>query len=271
MVGAGAVVTHDVPAHALVAGNPGPPDRLGLRLRGAPRRLDRPSRAGDGETRTRATRSWSARTAIDATPTADDEETLRRAGPGHRTPGRRHDPRRATRHRAGGDRRRHRGPRERDARRRPASRRARGALGRVHRDQARDRGEQRHRRADVHLRGPRRSGRATRSSPSATRSTRPSARSCPPARRPVFVDIEPDTYVIDAAPDRGGHHAADTRDLPGPPVRPAGRHGHDRGHRRPPRAGGRRGRLPGARRRVPRPARSAASATARSACTAPRT
>ena len=44
---------------------------------------------------------------------------------------------------------------ERDARRRPARRRARGALGRVHRRQARDRGQQRHRRADVHLRGPR--------------------------------------------------------------------------------------------------------------------
>ena len=55
-------------------------------------------------------------------------------------------------------------------------------------------------------------------------------------------------------PDRGGDHAADTSDLPGPPVRPRRRHGHDHRDRRSARADGRRGRLPGPRRDLPRPA-----------------
>ncbi len=74
------------------------------------------------------------------------------------------------------------------------------ALGGVHRRPPRDRGEQRDRRRDVHLRGAWASGRATRSSRSATRSTRRCRRSCTRGATPVFVDIDPETYDID--PDR---------------------------------------------------------------------
>ena len=80
-----------------------------------------------------------------------------------------------------------------------AGRRARGALGGLLGVEARDRREQRHGRPDVRLRTGSASARATRSSPSATRSTRRSAPSCSTGATPVFVDIEPDTYVIDAA------------------------------------------------------------------------
>ena len=72
------------------------------------------------------------------------------------------------------------------------------ALGRVRRRQARDRDGQRHRRPDVDLRRASASSRATRSSPSATRSPRRRTRSCTTGATPVFVDIEPDTYLIDA-------------------------------------------------------------------------
>ena len=78
-------------------------------------------------------------------------------------------------------------------------------------------------------------------------------RSCRRGPRRSSSTSSRDTYLIDAEPDRGGDHAPHAGDLPGPPVRPAGRHGHDPGHRRPPRPGRRRGCLPGPRRRVPRP------------------
>ena len=72
---------------------------------------------------------------------------------------------------------------------------------------------------------------------------------------PVFVDIEPDTYVIDADRIEAAITPRTQGDLPGPPVRPAGRHGRDHRDRRAARARDRRGRLPGARRIVRRPAR----------------
>ena len=88
---------------------------------------------------------------------------------------------------------------------------------------------------------------------------------------PVFVDIEPETYDID--PDRVAA-AITPRTKAICPVHlfglPADMDVLD-GAGRAPRARHRRGRLPGPRRRVPRPPRRAASGTARSACTARRT
>ena len=57
--------------------------------------------------------------------------------------------------------------------------------------------------------GPR--ARATRSSRSGTRSTPPSRRSCSTGATPVFVDIEPDTYLIDADADRAAAITPRTR------------------------------------------------------------
>ena len=121
---------------------------------------------------------------------------------------------------------------------------------------------QRDRRPDVPSSTGSASARATRSSPSATRSTRRSARSCSPGATPVFVDIEPDTYVIDATRIEAAITPRTRAICPvhlfGLPADMAMIHGD----RRPPRPGGRRGRLPGPRRRVPRRAGSAASGTA---------
>ena len=261
-----------VPAHALVAGNPA--RRIGWvcvcgdRLR----RLERSRRPPPSRERYATTRSSSC-------PACDRRYALRRrrrrapraSGRVRHATERRHDPGRAPGHRARGDRRRHRGPRERDARRRQARRRARGALGRR----------------------------------SSAPSTRIAVSNGTVALMCIFegLGLGPGDEVItvghtfnatvsailfdrrDAGlrrhrarhlrhrrrPDRGGDHAPDAGHLPGPPVRPAGRHGRDRGHRRPSRPRGRRGRLPGPRRRVRAAGGSAASGTGRSACTARRT
>ena len=63
--------------------------------------------------------------------------------------------------------------------------------------------------------------------------------------------------------DRGGHHAADPGDHPGPPLRPDGRHGPDQRDRRPARPVRARGRRPGHRRGLPGPAGRRRSATPR--------
>ena len=88
---------------------------------------------------------------------------------------------------------------------------------------------------------------------------------------PVFVDIEPDTYLMDAGRHRGRHHAEDAGHLPRQPLRHGRRHGRHPGHRRSPRPDRGRGRLPGPRRASTAAAAPAASATRPSACTAPRT
>ena len=62
-------------------------------------------------------------------------------------------------------------------------------------------------------------------------------------------------------PDRGGDHAADQGDHPGPPLRPDRRHGPDPRDRREARPGGPRRRRPGHRRRLPGHAGPARSAT----------
>ena len=70
--------------------------------------------------------------------------------------------------------------------------------------------------------------------------------------RPVFVDIEPDTYNIDPARIEAAITPQDAGDHPGPSLRPDGRHGPDQRDRPaawPVRAGRRR---PGHRRRLPR-------------------
>ena len=54
----------------------------------------------------------------------------------------------------------------------------------------------------------------------------------PGRRRPVFVDIDPATCTIDVEPDRGRITSRHQGDHPGPPLRPAGRHGPDHGDRR---------------------------------------
>ena len=45
--------------------------------------------------------------------------------------------------------------------------------------------------------------------------------------KPVFVDIEPDTYNIDPDADRSGHHAQNPGHHPGPSLRPDRRYGPD--------------------------------------------
>ena len=245
MVGAGAVVTRDVPAHALVVGNPA--RRIGwvCACGAAPHRLDRdPARAAD--VRRDGAALPGLRPALRLRPRRRGASSERR-GPSAKE--RRHDPDRPPRHRPRGDRGRHRGPRRagcspgqdespssRSAGRRSSAtkhaiavsngtvalmcifaglglgpgRRGHHRQPHVQRDGQRD---PLHRR-DAGLR-------------------RHRARHLPHRRRP----------------DRGGDHATDPRDLPGPPVRPAAdmdmitaiadRHG----------LRGRRGRLPGARRR----------------------
>ncbi len=197
MVGAGAVVTRDVPAHALVVGNPGPPDRLGLRLRRSAwstRRRSAPAEPGRYAARTRAV----CGAAAGATPTIPDAETLEeRVRPASRSarmiPIARPDI----------------GPEEIAAvtevlasgmlAQGREGRRARGALGRVRRRPARDRGQPTGRVALMcDLR------RASASEPGdevitvghtfdATANAILST-----GATPVFVDIEPDTYLIDA-------------------------------------------------------------------------
>ena len=71
---------------------------------------------------------------------------------------------------------------------------------------------------------------------------------------PVFVDIDPVTYNLDAVADRGEGDQPDPRDHPRPPVRPDGRHGRRDGRGRRARAGRHRGCRPGDRRRVQRAA-----------------
>ena len=149
MVGAGAVVTHDVPGHALVVGNPA--RQIGWVCICGDRLIET---AGDGRGLVRVSRMRPpVRPRL--TPMARSSSARRRPTRRPSRQGRTHDPDRPAGHRRRGDRGRHRGPAERDARRRASRRRARGAVRRVHRRQARDRGQQRHGRADVHLRGPR--------------------------------------------------------------------------------------------------------------------
>ena len=98
---------------------------------------------------------------------------------------------------------------------------------------------------------------------------------------PVIVDVEPDTLTMDRGRVRRRAHAADDGDGAGAPLRPGGRHDRARRHRRAPRAGDRRGLLPGApgdsqgragRHASALPARSASTrrrTSARSATAAP--
>ena len=201
MVGAGAVVTRDVAGSRARRRQPGPPDRLGLRLRRSASST-RPATPAPAEPRALRPRpgAVAARPAAAATPTSPTtSRSHERPGPpSHKEPA--HDPDRPPRHR----RRRRSPPSPRSSRsgmiaRAGKGRRARGALGRVHRRQARDRDQQRHGRPDVRSSPGSASGPATRSSPSRTRSPRRPTRSCTPGATPVFVDIEPDTYLIDAA------------------------------------------------------------------------
>ena len=53
--------------------------------------------------------------------------------------------------------------------------------------------------------------------------------------RPVFVDIEPDTFNMDPDADRSGDHAAHEGDRAGAPLRRARRHAAHHGDRRAPR------------------------------------
>ena len=84
---------------------------------------------------------------------------------------------------------------------------------------------------------------------------------------PIFVDTDPETFQIDAAQDRGGHHRPDRGDHAGAPRRQRGRPGRDPGDRREAQAC-RSSRMParptspnGAARRSARWARPAASAS----------
>ena len=144
-----------------------------------------------------------------------------------------------------------RGARQRDDRPGAQGRRARGTLGRVRRGPARDRDGERHRRPDVDLRGNR--PRARRRGDHGLPHVRRDRERDPLHRRDAGLRRHRARHVPHRREeDRGRDHAADQGDLPGPPLRARGRHGHDPGDRRPPRAGRRRGRLPGPRRDVPR-------------------
>ena len=81
----------------------------------------------------------------------------------------------------------------------PRGRRVRARVRRRRRRAARLRGLQLHDRAAPGAAGVAASGPATRWSPSATRSSPPPTPSATAARRPVFVDVEPDTFNIDPA------------------------------------------------------------------------
>ncbi len=88
---------------------------------------------------------------------------------------------------------------------------------------------------------------------------------------PVFVDIEPDTYVMDARQIESAITPRTRAICPGPPLRPAGRPRHHHGDRANV-TGWLSSRTP-VRHMVPnsRVVGSEASGTVRSACTAPRT
>ena len=73
--------------------------------------------------------------------------------------------------------------------------------------------------------------------------------------KPVFVDVDPVTWTMDPASDRGCDHAANEGDLAGPSAWPDGGHGSDYGDRPPPWSRRHRGRSAGARRRIQGPAR----------------
>ena len=72
--------------------------------------------------------------------------------------------------------------------------------------------------------------------------------------KPVFVDVEPDTCLIDATLIESRITRAHARDHAGQPVRPGGRHGGDQRHRRTARPGGHRGCRAELRRHLPGPA-----------------
>ena len=78
---------------------------------------------------------------------------------------------------------------------------------------------------------------------------------CYTGAKPVFVDIDPRQLHHGPGTARSGDHAAHQGDHAGPSLRPDGRHGPDPGDCRPARHCRHRGRLPGARRRISRPAR----------------
>ena len=215
MVGAGAVVTHDVPAHALVVGNPA--RQIGWVCICGERLVET---AGDGERRVRPVPPAAAGTtarrrsaAASARASASPVEQGRGMIPIARPDIGAEEIAAVTEvlqsgMLAGGT----------------SGRRARGAVRRVHRRQARDRGQQRHRRADVHLRGsrPRTGRRGHHRRPYVQRD----GQLDPVHRRHAGLRRHRARHVPDRRrPDRGGDHAADAGDQPGPPVRPAGRHG----------------------------------------------
>ena len=86
---------------------------------------------------------------------------------------------------------------------------------------------------------------------------------------PVFVDVDPVTYTMDAAPGRAADHPPDPGDPAGPPLRPAGRPGAAAGDRPPPRHPGHRGRRAGPRRPLRRPGRRDARACAAASASTP--
>ena len=102
--------------------------------------------------------------------------------------------------------------------------------------------------------GPRASARATRSSPRRTRSSPRCFAISHAGATPVLVDVDPDTHTLDPEQVDAAVTPADAGDRARAPLRPAGRHGRDHGDRRRARAGRRRGRVPGARRPLPRTA-----------------